>query len=184
MLAEDGETICAAGGAGVRVYCQRRRRMLRRSEVGTAPLTSCAQLRGFDLLCLGSTDAALHLYSVGRGQAVQSLPAGGSVAALALGEAGLLCCSAAGARLHRLVPSGLSADGDQLLLPAALPPGSGLASAALHPGLPLAAAGALDGGVVLWDLRSGGPPVRTWREEQPPGCLLQTPPGSSLGTFP
>lgn len=72
--AEDGTTVCSTAASQLGVYCTARPRLLRRAAVGEHAVRGVAQLRGLDLLCLGTADAQLHLYSVGRGGLVQSVP--------------------------------------------------------------------------------------------------------------
>ena len=70
--AEDGTTLCVASASIFKVYCRTRAKLLRSARVAELQTSSCVQLAGLDLVCLGSWDQRLHLYSVGRGKVVES----------------------------------------------------------------------------------------------------------------
>jgi factor associated with neutral sphingomyelinase activation len=165
FLAEDGTTACATGGTALRVYCSIRGRSLRTaaSVAGGADVSSCVQLPGLDLVCVGGWDGSLRLYSVGRACVTASVPHAhaAGISFLCIGPAGLLSGGWDGVlRLwrpsyHSLTPVWRSAVS-----------ASAVSCAALHPDHPaLAAAGARDGSVSVYDVSTGGggAAVRSWR---------------------
>ena len=90
-FAEDGETVCTASATSLRVWSSSSQRQLRLASGFRLRLSSCVQLRGLDILCVGSWDSNIYVYSVGRGRVMEAVAAEqGAVSDLSLGEGGLL----------------------------------------------------------------------------------------------
>jgi len=130
-------------------------------------LSACVQLRGLDLLCVGGSDHQLHVYSVGRGRVMQSLPAHhDALMCLALAPRALLSGGADAAVLQwaltstGVVPTPLRTLGAHAAAVLCCccsgggSDGGGGGPRTLEAGSLLVASGASDGTVALWDARA------------------------------